>query len=1037
MEKDIYKDQIEEREIQEIEDAAEDFELEDNNFKYIAFISYRHLEPDTAVAQKIHTMIETFKLPKEFVVHGKSPKFRVFRDREELPTSSLSDSIEEALRLSKFLIVICSKRLPESEWCNREVETFINLHGVERVIPVLVEGEPYESFPEALLNNETEVVLDDGSVVIENKDILAAELRPEEVLSPEFVGYEKLSASNPTKVTELANESKKLLKNEIYRIMAAILGVSYGDLKQRDKARKQRQMLIISSIVSLSLLFFGVFMFNAYRAENIAKRQTIQDRSQFMLDESNELLLEGDRFQALETSQNAMSDLDDKMENYNNLKSEHFQILNNAINITESTFNKVINTNNQFTFLDIDNDSNNFVVGMDNDSVSLFNMETGNELERFSGHNQQVKLVEYGNEKNIFASGGFDDVINVWDLETNELLNSVKTPGNVMLMNFSSDDEYLEVIYDTIENYIYQRYSVETLEEVGSPIYLRNGIKRVAFDNQNENMWIIYSSTLEDSSLISYNLETYEQIPFEDQLTEDLLNLDLGLDEDTDNEETDNFSKTPYKDFRISSDRNYLYLLSDSNIHKLNLQTREIEYTINEVFSSMIDDLLISEDINNQKLYIPNGTQVKKFDSNTGEFEKELVIGNESLIDIDISSENNILSVLGEKGTITIIQNDEILEQVPNLNNSNLEYISISSDGNYLLTLSLTDKEVKILEILSNDKRNIINGQIAGVSKNNNYTLFFESGKYFLWDNVLNEISSDIENQVFNSEVLTLADGQGYIVSDDGTKIAGVSKDAEMEFVDNAEVFVYDRESDEVIYKIPAPMNSFYYGFSQDGSYLIITSSFNEVTIYSVEDQSEYKKIIVDNGIINGISISNDNKYLVVNYSEGISTVYNIETDEKIGEINGRILNIESDETINIVSVYNNIGTKYEDFEVVQEVVLSPARDEIGSSINDKNYYNKEKNLLLTIKTQGENNYCYLVDFSTGDLIKSFVIPIRGYSAKGYISPSGENVYLDNSYNTFYDENENFNVYSKSIVFPIKSYDELYSESIEVLENIK
>lgn len=302
MEKDIYKDQIEEREIQEIEDAAEDFELEDNNFKYIAFISYRHLEPDTAVAQKIHTMIETFKLPKEFVVHGKSPKFRVFRDREELPTSSLSDSIEEALRLSKFLIVICSKRLPESEWCNREVETFINLHGVERVIPVLVEGEPYESFPEALLNNETEVVLDDGSVVIENKDILAAELRPEEVLSPEFVGYEKLSASNPTKVTELANESKKLLKNEIYRIMAAILGVSYGDLKQRDKARKQRQMLIISSIVSLSLLFFGVFMFNAYRAENIAKRQTIQDRSQFMLDESNELLLEGDRFQALETS---------------------------------------------------------------------------------------------------------------------------------------------------------------------------------------------------------------------------------------------------------------------------------------------------------------------------------------------------------------------------------------------------------------------------------------------------------------------------------------------------------------------------------------------------------------------------------------------------------------------------------------------------------------------------------------------------------------------------------------------------------------
>lgn len=73
----------------EMEEAAQEYHEDQEQYKYIAFISYRHLPVDIRVAKAIHTMIETFKLPKEFYVDGKQPKFRVFRDREELSTSSL------------------------------------------------------------------------------------------------------------------------------------------------------------------------------------------------------------------------------------------------------------------------------------------------------------------------------------------------------------------------------------------------------------------------------------------------------------------------------------------------------------------------------------------------------------------------------------------------------------------------------------------------------------------------------------------------------------------------------------------------------------------------------------------------------------------------------------------------------------------------------------------------------------------------------------------------------------------------------------
>ena len=126
--------------------------MKEKNFKYDAFISYRHCELDKYVAENLHRILESYDLPKNIKeklnITGKSIK-RVFRDQEELPLSSnLEDPIIDALKESKYLIVICSPRLKESMWCKKEIETFKKLRGRKNIFCVLVEGEPKDSFPQ-------------------------------------------------------------------------------------------------------------------------------------------------------------------------------------------------------------------------------------------------------------------------------------------------------------------------------------------------------------------------------------------------------------------------------------------------------------------------------------------------------------------------------------------------------------------------------------------------------------------------------------------------------------------------------------------------------------------------------------------------------------------------------------------------------------------------------------------------------------------------------------------------------------------------
>src|SRR5580692_6675563 len=168
---------------------AHDEQRPDQPFLYDAFISYRHVERDRKWAEWLIASLECYRVPKGLQQRGLPPRLRkIFRDEDELPSSAdLNDQIRQALVGSRFLIVVCSAFTPRSKWVEREIQMFNELGRGDQVLALLTEGEPADSFPEAMLVRRREVVDPDGSrrIVEEAKEPLAADVRPRPGVSSE------------------------------------------------------------------------------------------------------------------------------------------------------------------------------------------------------------------------------------------------------------------------------------------------------------------------------------------------------------------------------------------------------------------------------------------------------------------------------------------------------------------------------------------------------------------------------------------------------------------------------------------------------------------------------------------------------------------------------------------------------------------------------------------------------------------------------------------------------------------------------------
>jgi formylglycine-generating enzyme required for sulfatase activity len=202
-------------------------------YRYAGFISYRHVEPDRRWAVWLHRALERYRVPRSARRELRLPACvgRAFRDEDEVSASSdLNAEIEKALKESRFLIVVCSPRAPESKWVNREIERFREMGRGDRILALLVEGEPKEAFPPALRAIRRVAAPDARPTdIIEEIEPLAADVRETRLGS----------GSHMRRVAKL-------------RIVSTLLGCRFDDLRRREQERRQR-LMAATTIAALAL----------------------------------------------------------------------------------------------------------------------------------------------------------------------------------------------------------------------------------------------------------------------------------------------------------------------------------------------------------------------------------------------------------------------------------------------------------------------------------------------------------------------------------------------------------------------------------------------------------------------------------------------------------------------------------------------------------------------------------------------------------------------------------------------------------------
>jgi len=195
--------------------------------KYKAFISYSHR--DESWAKWLHKALESYRIPRRLQGPAVPARlFPVFRDRDELSSAAdLSEKVQEALKASESLVVICSPDSARSRWVNEEIRLFRSLGRGDRIFSLIVDGDPgardpgQECFPPALVEG-----------VAEGREPLAADARK-------------------------WADGKTLAK---LKLVSGMLGLRLDELRRREQRRKRQAQAawMVAALAAVGLVSVAV-----------------------------------------------------------------------------------------------------------------------------------------------------------------------------------------------------------------------------------------------------------------------------------------------------------------------------------------------------------------------------------------------------------------------------------------------------------------------------------------------------------------------------------------------------------------------------------------------------------------------------------------------------------------------------------------------------------------------------------------------------------------------------------------------------------
>lgn len=202
-------------------------------YKYFAFISYN--SADYKSGKELQRKLEGYRMPATMCSeHGweRKPIKPIFFAPTDIQPGGLTAELQERLRASRNLIVICSPNSAKSEWVGKEIEYFHSLDRTNNIHFFIVDGVPHSGNPDTECFNP--IV---GTLGL-----------------PEILG---------ANIHEKVSHWPWVNKERAYvQLVTKLLGVEFDSIWQRHKRlmREKIAFVVVSVVMAMSAVFCAWMM---------------------------------------------------------------------------------------------------------------------------------------------------------------------------------------------------------------------------------------------------------------------------------------------------------------------------------------------------------------------------------------------------------------------------------------------------------------------------------------------------------------------------------------------------------------------------------------------------------------------------------------------------------------------------------------------------------------------------------------------------------------------------------------------------------